>query len=253
MARFDIKILRAFVKRKNFHNLRVNYDKTSKKRPAWIEVNGLPKNTGFIVMRINGKRERYGFWISSKYNIFLPVDSTRTELKKFYDQFSKIYDKYIIPNNTDAIKYLIKKIKMKKDAQILDLGAGTGIASGVMVKAGYKNITLTDFSSGMLAKAKKKPSLRNCRFVKADTRKLNLQKKFDLIVSVYSFAEDAYFEEDEMPKLWKRVAAHMNKGATLALIGYYYEPPNKFFKKLKAGVYLVRGEWPAKYYVGAKR
>ena len=223
MTKFGIEIHRIYVRKKKFKTPRITYDKTSKGRPAWIKAAGLPKNTGFLLTLINGKRVIYRFWISSKYDIFLPSDYAKKELEKFYNEFSKIYDIRITHNNAPAARFLIKKIiKITKTAKVLDLGAGTGIASEILVKAGYKNLTLVDFSAGMLAKARKKPALKKCRFIQANVRNLNLKEKFDLVTSVYSFAESGYFEEKEMSALWRRVAAHMNKSAALALFGYYF-------------------------------
>jgi len=253
MALFDIKVHRIYIRKKGFSPVRITYDKTSKGRPAWIKATGIPKSTGFLLTLVNGRRVIYRFWISPKYDIFLPADYTKDELKKFYDEFSKIYDVRIVKNNAPATRFLAQKIKAPKTANVLDLGAGTGISSEVLIKAGYKNLTLLDYSAGMLAKAKKKPLLKNCRFVKASIRDMNFKENFDLITSVYSFAESGYFEEEEMPALWKKVAAQMNKGAVLALFGYYYKPPSKLFKKLKSGIYMLKKKWPAKWYVGVKR
>jgi len=253
MAKVDISLRRIFVRRKKFPTLRITYDKTSKSRPAWIKVDGLPKNTCFLALMINGKREIYRIWITSKYSLFLPIGATKIELEKFYNEFSRAYDKFIIKNNLTAAKFLVSKTKVPKTAKVLDLGAGTGIASEVFAKAGYKNITLVDFSAGMLAKARKKPALKGCRFIEANLKKLNLGEKFDLIISNYCLADEGYFDEGEMPAIWEMVARHMTSGAELSIMGYYYKPPSRFFKKLKSGTHLIRKNYRERYYIGVRR
>jgi hypothetical protein len=173
-----------YVKRK-LPRIKLTFDKKGKSRPAWIWVKGISGKRKAVFLRIRvGKLKRleyYRTYLSPRLPLYIPVNYTSDEMQLYYNKFSEIYDKHIIKNNLPAAKFLVSKLKIPKNAKILDLGAGTGIASEQLVLAGYKNITLVDFSEKMLAKAKKKKLLKDCKFVRQDVRKLKLKDKFDLI------------------------------------------------------------------------
>ena len=223
-----------------------DYDKTSRKRPAWIQIKGLPPKTSFISIRINQKLQRYMAYLGARTNLYLPIDHTKEELKKHYDKYSKIYDWHVIKNNRPAIKFILEKLKIPKDAKILDLGAGTGIASEEIVKKGHNNVTLVDYSKGMLEKARQKKILRQCKFKCQDISKLNLKEKFDFIISIFSLASDSYFNEKEMQKIWRRIRAHLKNGGTLAIFDYDYEPPKEYFRKIDSGTFHMQ------WYIGKR-
>ncbi|MEK6861690.1 MAG: hypothetical protein AABY07_07000, partial [Nanoarchaeota archaeon] len=104
-------------------NIRFTNDKTSKKRPAWLLVKGLPKNVMFLSTRVNGKIQHYRVYLSTSIPLFVPTNYTKNEMRKFYNKFAQTYDKGVKSKNILATKFLLKKIKMDKDAKILDLGA----------------------------------------------------------------------------------------------------------------------------------
>jgi len=137
-------------------NIKFVYEKTNQTRPAWIWVENLPKNVMFLSTRINGKIEHYGVYLSTEIPLFLPTTYTKDEMKRYYNKFAQIYDKEIESKNLPAAQFLLKQIKLPKNAKILDLGAGSGISSIPFVNAGYTDITLLDYSSKMLETAKKK-------------------------------------------------------------------------------------------------
>ena len=136
-------------------SIKFTYDKTSETRPTWIWVENLPKNVMFLSTRINGRIEHYRAYLSTEIPLFLPTTYTREEMKKYYNKFAEIYDSEIKAKNLVATKFLLKKIKLEKNAKILDLGAGSGISSIAFVESGYKDITLLDYSQKMLEIAKK--------------------------------------------------------------------------------------------------
>lgn len=233
--------------------IKIKYDKTSKKRPAWIWIEGLPKNIFHLSVRINGVRTFYRIYLSPTIPLFLPSNYTKDEMRKFYDKFSGIYDKEVESKNIPAASFLLKKIKLPKDVKILDLGAGTGLSSVPFVLVGYRDITLIDFSADMLSKAKKRKELKRCKFICKNIEKLNLKEKFDLIISVFSFASNSYFDEEEMPLLWKKVAKHLKPKGILALLGYDHEPPKTLFKEIKKGRRRIIKGYRAKWYVGKRK
>jgi ubiquinone/menaquinone biosynthesis C-methylase UbiE len=233
-------------------NLKIEYDKTSKKRPAWIWVEGLSNQATFINVIIDGKRQHYKVYMSARTPLFLPVNYTSDEMRRFYDRYSKIYDEEIEPKNLPVAKLLLNESKLSEHSNVLDLGAGTGISSILFAKAKH-NVTVLDYSKDMLTKAKKRTELKNCTFVQQDVRKLKLKTKYDLIISLFSFAGSTYFDEKEMPKLWKKLANHLKPNGKIALMGFDYAPPKTLFKQLKTGKYDITGrknyyDW----YIGQK-
>ena len=233
-------------------NIRFTNDKTSKKRPAWLLVKGLPKNVMFLSTRVNGKIQHYRVYLSTSIPLFVPTNYTKNEMRKFYNKFAQTYDKGVKSKNILATKFLLKKIKMDKDAKILDLGAGSGLSSLPLMEAGYKDITLLDYSKEMLTKARKKKGLKKCKFILGDISELKLKTKYDLIFSVFSFASNSYFNDDEMPILWKKVALYLKPNGIFMMMGNDSEPPQSTIKKIKSGKYEIIPGYKAQWYIGRK-
>jgi len=234
-------------------SIRFVYEKTSKTRPAWIWVENLPKDVMFLSTRINGKIEHYRVYLSTEIPLFLPTTYTREEMRRYYNKFAQIYDKEVESKNLPATKFLLNKIKLQKQSKILDLGAGSGISSIPFVEAGYTDITLLDYSSKMLETAKKKKELKNCKFLCKDIAKLKLKDKFDLIFSLFSFASKSYFDEKEMPNLWKKVVAHLKPNGIFMMLGNDFEPPKSLIKKVKGGWYEMFKGYKTQWYIGKKK
>lgn len=247
------EVFRCYVYKDIPKNAKVVYDKSGKRRPAWVWVKGLPDDVVFIRLRVNGVRMLYQVYIDPNMPIFMPLDRTKEETKKFYNRFSKMYDEEVRKRNFEAAKFIIKNIKVQKEAEILDLGGGSGLSSLFLARKGYKNITLLDYSKNMLKLAKKRKELKDCNFIHGDVRNLNLKEKFDMILSIFSFASNAYLEEAEMSSLWKRVSDHLKQNGILALMGYDYEPPKNLFKKIKSGKYRIVKDYQAKWYIGQRK
>jgi len=191
-------------------------------------------------------------YLGARTNLYLPINHTKEELRKHYDKYAEIYDWHVIKNNRPATRFILKKLKIPKDAKILDLGAGTGIASEEIVKKGHNNVTLVDYSKGMLEKAKQKKILRKCKFKCQNISKLNLKEKFDFIISIFSLASNSYFDEKEMQKIWKKIKAHLKKKGILAIFAYDYEPPKKYFRKIDSGIYMVERKFYMQWYIGKR-
>ena len=250
----DIDIYRSYTgKPVSSNNVKVEYDRSNKKRPAWIYIEGLPRNTFIISTRINNKIVLYKVYLTPKLPLFLPVNYTKEEMKNFYDKFSETYDKYIKQNNLRATRFLLKKIKLTKNAKILDLGAGTGIGSLVFAQAGYKNITLLDCSKKMLLKAREKKELKKCKFIFKDIRKLDFNKKFDAIISIFSFALSNYFDIEEIPLLCKKIAKSLKPEGILVLLGHDFNPPRNLFNKIESGKRKIIKNYKANWYIGSKK
>lgn len=234
-------------------DLKIEFDKTSKARPAWIIVRDAPDDTQFIYVRINkGTPAYYVCWYST-IKIFLPIDPTPVELEKYYNKFSKTYDSFVKKKNITEAEILLGKTAplLPENAKVLDLGAGTGQSTLPLVISGF-DVTLVELSKKMLSIAKKRRELKDCIFIQKDVRKLDLNKKFDLIFSINSFACAPYFTEAEMPELYKRAAKHLKPHGLIALSGYDFEPPKKLFEKIESGIYVF-GSSKHKYFIGRKR
>jgi SAM-dependent methyltransferase len=229
-----------------------DYDKTTA-RPAWIKISGQPPHTGAITFQLApGLIVGYRSYLKKDSGLFVPIDHTSEELNKFYSKYAEIYDNYN-KINVQVSSFLASKINLNKTAKVLDLGAGTGLAAEAFVQNGFQNITLLEYSKEMLSKAKEKTNLANCEFICADIKKVDLNQKFDLIVSTFSFAYTSYFKEEEISAIYNKVAGWIRSKGLLAIYGYTYEPPEELFEKIESGEDLLKGKYLHKWYIGRKR
>ncbi|MCX6750162.1 MAG: class I SAM-dependent methyltransferase [Candidatus Pacearchaeota archaeon] len=243
--------------------IKVTYDKISKGRPAWIKVDGLPEGSRFISIHL-GEKGREGTRIQAYQtylleNYYLPLNYTKEEMSKYYDQFSKYYDDSLKSTNYNikAADFLMGKLKKYiKKGELLDLGAGTGLITEMFVKEGFSPATLVDYSPGMLNKAKKRKTLKGCEFVKADIRKLNLHKKFDLILSFFSFGSSSYFDREELDKILKIAQNHLKGNGIFVVLGHTEVSKFKeYFKPLEMGIYTLdkKMKFYVDYFIGRKK
>lgn len=256
-----IKADYVFVKKKKDVRI-VRYHK-GKFKPSWIMVKGVPKGTRFINLVVGDKTKRsysYKIW-NVRTNVFIPVEFNFKDAEHYYNEFSKIYDKLIkqLPKNVNVAKLMLsflRKYKRERTIEILDLGAGTGIITELFAKEGYRNITLLDFSKGMLSKAKKRKSLKGCKFVCQDIKNLKLRRKYDVIMSFFSIGMPTYFKEEETQSILKELKSSLKKNGLLILVGYYEIPKkNGLFKTLKSGKFIPdkRRGYYFDYYIGIKK
>lgn len=111
-------------------------------------------------------------------------------IKKSFDAVSEKYDqqrRHLIPCFDDFYTIPLELSEQVKDVNnILDIGAGTGLMSAFFHEK-YPNatITLVDFSSDMLNKAKERFSGKlNFKYLVADFAEAEFEKeKYDLVVS----------------------------------------------------------------------
>jgi len=96
--------------------------------------------------------------------------------------------------------------------------------------------------------------LKGCKFIRKDMKKLNLKEQFDLIISIFSFASNSYFDEKDLPSLWKIAHKHLKPNGILAILGHDYEPPAALFNKTETGTFkMLDSSYLAKWYVGKKK
>ncbi|AFH49795.1 SAM-dependent methyltransferase [Ignavibacterium album JCM 16511] len=102
-------------------------------------------------------------------------------------------------NESDAechIRFLLSKINLTPKASILDLACGSGRHSILLSKLGF-NVTGVDLSERLLTEAKNSAEKENLKieFIQSDIREFSSEKKFDLIVNL--FTSFGYFETDK--------------------------------------------------------
>jgi len=100
-------------------------------------------------------------------------------LARYYDL---IYSRKDYKKESAIIRQLISKYKKSKGNDLLEVACGTG--KHAQYFKNYFRVLATDVSSGMLAVARK--NLKGVAFKRADMTNLNLGKKFDVIVCLFS-------------------------------------------------------------------
>ena len=107
-----------------------------------------------------------------------------------YDKSVNLSDEsgeYPFDGYKDVLNHIYKQVRKKRDANILDIGFGTGILTSQLYNDGY-NITGIDFSSDMVDIAKlkmPKANLINCDFSKGLPDEIR-NSHFDFIISTYA-------------------------------------------------------------------
>ena len=252
------KLIYAYIKKKPKKKYKIEYDKTGKIRPAWVKVENPPKGATFIAFKFGKTGFRYLAYLGG--GLYLPTNYTKEEMSKYYDKFSETYDRDInrAKQNHRAIKYIIKllkDLKVKKSSKILDICAGTGIGAEHFIKNGYKNITLLDFSRKMIAKAKKKEQLKDCKFIVSDLLKFKTKNKYNVVTSFFGFGSSSYFTEKQVEKGLKNIKSILKKGGLLVIQGYPdIDLFSKYFKPVTIGTYVLnkKKRFYTTYFIGRK-
>lgn len=83
---------------------------------------------------------------------------TTDETRDLYDRWAETYDTELIEENDYAqprrCASMLTRFLANRDAEILDVGCGTGLSGAALLDAGYRTVDGCDFSPGMLAKAR---------------------------------------------------------------------------------------------------
>jgi len=108
-------------------------------------------------------------------------------------------DVYQHRNDDDAAKFLeliLDQCNLSFDNSVLDAACGAGRHSILLASKGY-NVVGFDLSKTLLLKAKEtaKLKLTKTNFVRADLRNVWFNKKFDLVLNL--FTSFGYFDNDE--------------------------------------------------------
>lgn len=136
---------------------------------------------------------------------------------KYYDLLygDKDYNK-----ETDYIVSLIKQYTLKKNLRILDIGCGTGIHAKYLSERGYK-VTGIDFSEEMIKIAQENKNDKT-EFYVADATRFNLDKKFDIILSLFHVVSYQSSNKD-IQNMFLNVSKHLNPNG-LFIFDFWYGP-----------------------------
>lgn len=122
--------------------------------------------------------------IYSRYKGDSIAKETFSQYAAYYDI---LYENKDYPAETDFIESLIKKYSNGDVKTILDMGCGTGGHAFLLAEKGYC-LTGVDRSESMLTIAKEKVQKTRILldFIQADICDFNLNKKFDVIISMFA-------------------------------------------------------------------
>ncbi|TSA45699.1 class I SAM-dependent methyltransferase [bacterium] len=131
------------------------------------------------------------------------------------------------------ISFLLKNIPIKKGSEVLDLCCGHGRHSLELASRGYK-VTGLDYSKFELGLARKEAARLGLKaeFVRGDARNFRFNKKFDLIINMFSSAF-GYGSRDDDRRIVHSVSKNLKKGG-------------KFFIDLMSLPWLLRNYKPYK-------
>lgn len=93
------------------------------------------------------------------------------------------------------VDFVVKALKLPPDAEILDIGCGDGAHCVALAKKGYR-VTGLDLSRSLLERALVDANKAgvSVRFIEADMRELNFERKFDAVIclnSTFGYFDDA--------------------------------------------------------------
>lgn len=114
----------------------------------------------------------------------------------FNEKYLKTYVDVLNPEVTNQqVAFLIKKLKLKKGAEILDLACGHGRHAIELTRRGY-DVTGLDYSKHFIniARETAKKFKIDVKFVQDDMRQLSYEKKFDAVINM--FTSFGYFDNE---------------------------------------------------------
>ena len=128
-----------------------------------------------------------------------------------FDLVADIYDIYV--NVTTDIPFFIKETEGVNDT-ILELMCGTGRVSVPLLKEGRK-LVCVDYSNGMLDSLKAKLYGNNftADVIKADITKMNLERKFKMILLPFNSLSEI-LEPEKQKQALVNISSHLETGGT---------------------------------------
>lgn len=143
------------------------------------------------------------------------MEQAKIDVKTKFNEHATDYDEQrrkLIPCFDDFYSIPVSIIETKKEAPtILDIGAGTGLFSSLLLEK-YPNakLTLIDLSENMLEQAKDRlKGIEDIEYIVADYTKHEFEKTYDMIISSLSIH---HLTEEEKRELYKKVFTLLNEG-----------------------------------------
>lgn len=132
--------------------------------------------------------------------------------------YNLLYQDKNYDQEVDFIVHLIKKHHPHAKT-ILDLGCGTGKHASILKERGY-DLVGVDLSKEMISIAKNNyPSIE---FICTDFKDLQMNKKFDVVISLFHVLSYQTKNED-IDKFFQCIRAHLNYDG-VAIFDYWYGP-----------------------------
>ncbi|WP_320035344.1 class I SAM-dependent methyltransferase [Halarcobacter sp.] len=159
-------------------------------------------------------------------------------MNSFGNIYSEYYDLlYKDKNYENEVEYLQKEIQteLQNTNSILELGCGTGRHAKLFSEKGY-SVHGIDSSQDMLKIAKKNTN-NNLSFTHADIKNLNLNKEFDVVLSLFHVLSYQNSKE-ELIKTFEVAKKHLKLGG-IFIFDFWYGPavltnlPTPRLKKLQ--------------------
>ena len=160
-------------------------------------------------------------------------------MDKTFDLYAQYYnllyqDKDYLAE-VDYLESLLKKYSKINILEILDLGCGTGSHDILLAEKGYK-ITGIDLSEKMIGIAKNQKN-QNADFLVGDVRNINLNKQFDIVISLFHVA--SYQTTNNDFEQYLQTAYNHLKPGGIFIFDFWYGPavltdlPQKKRKKVE--------------------
>ena len=132
-----------------------------------------------------------------------------------YHVLAEVYDRLMADVDYEAWADFIDEIMLQHHAhpyELLELACGTGEVARYLNDLECYDITATDVSEAMIKKAKSKPLPRysQLQFRQMDFLNINLQRKFDVVYSLFDSINYLHDEQD-IVKLFTEVAAALKE------------------------------------------
>lgn len=156
-----------------------------------------------------------------------------------FHEYAYCYDKFYTDAKWEAeVNYVDSVIKEYKPdtKKILDFGCGSGNHGIPLSKLGYK-VTGVDISKVMVDMGNKRKKEANIKFIQGDMREIDLDKKFDTVVSLFNVI--SYMKNyDNLIKVLNNAKKHLKKDG-LFIFDTWYGPavlntmPEDRYRKIK--------------------
>lgn len=130
--------------------------------------------------------------------------------RKFARYYDRIYENIDLHNEADFIKLVVEQHKTSPGNKLLDMACGTG-RHAQLLKDSF-DVLGVDVNSEMLKIAREK--LPDIILLEGDMKELNLDKKFDVVICMFS-AMNYNTTLEEFKGTLKNFYNHLNEGGVL--------------------------------------